>query len=108
MKNTCTGADLIIENIALNDETYTAAHLDTYPLNDRQVYNLAEALKKNSYLNYINLFDCHLSEGNLRLIIDALKKNKGIKHVIINEDIGENLFQEIIDAVSITKLSPKL
>lgn len=96
----CEGADVIISRIAENRSDFTHAFLDTYPLSDDQVDRLSAAIRSNSHLQYINLFDCHISQEKLATLLSALKENNTIQELVINQDIGEQMYREFMAAVS--------
>lgn len=95
----CTTADVIIEKIGLNEETFTHAYLDTYVLSSNQVTSLIKSIETNNHLKYINLFDCRIDDRMHDSLIEALNKNKTISTVIINRDIGAELYSRYMDSV---------
>ncbi|GEM_PF-4859345 len=96
----CEGADVVIDKIADNRSDFTRAFLDTYPLTDEQVDRLASAIRSNTNLQYINLFDCHISQEKLHVLLSALLENKNIRELVINQDIGDELYSAFMKAVS--------
>lgn len=95
----CEGPEDIISRIIKNDESLKEAYFDTFPLSISQVKRLAEGIKSNTHLTYLNVFDCQLSHGGVEAIIAALAVNSSIETVIINQDIGEGLYEQVMQAV---------
>jgi len=95
----CKGPDVIIKKIQANEKGYTRAYLDLYPLTPKQVGDLGIALEKNTYLKYLNLFDCRLNKSELQTVLTGLEKNKSIEKVVINHDIGADLHKKFMSAV---------
>ncbi len=102
----CTWVDEIIQKINENNKDYTHAYLDTYPLSTNQVQALAGAIEKNDYLSYLNIFDCHLNHSQLKILLRALKNNHSITTVIINKDIGNELYEQFMQAVADNNSTP--
>lgn len=97
----CGGASRVIETIAKNDQKMKKAFLDLYPLDESQVKNLASAVRENTNLEYLNLFDCDMTTEQHQMIIGALNDNGSINRIIINRDIGKDLYEQYQAAVNV-------
>jgi len=92
--------DKIINDIQEDRVNVTEAFFDNYPLSDNQVKKLSDALERNNNLSYLNLYNCRLSNKNLEMILNALKINTGVKTIIINRGIGQELYDEFMNSVA--------
>lgn len=100
METTKSSASLIIEGLKKNHPEVISAFLDLTPLSSKEVNDLADALRANKYLTYLNLFGVEMSKSDHEKIIAALKENQSVETLIIDNDMGDELYEAYQDAVS--------
>lgn len=77
-------AETIIKCLEEDAPSQTDAIFQFIPLTDTEVERLANALKSNTHVRYLNLFDCGLTDKQLALLISAIKENCSLCDVAID------------------------
>ena len=71
--------DSILNKIEQNKPSCRYAIFQFYSLSNIQVERLAQALRTNTYLEYLNLQDCYLTDSDLRILLPVIKSNVTLK-----------------------------
>ena len=68
---------------------------------EQEIIDLASFLKLNNSLNILKLDGCELEDSGIKLILEALRENKQIKHLCLSENIldieGANLIADFLE-----------
>jgi hypothetical protein len=92
----CRGAQTIIDKVCANDPELTRVFLDTYPLTDKQVEQLADGLRSNTHVEYLNLFDCRLGNKHIKILIESLSANDSVRELLVDQDMDEKLREQLL------------